>query len=125
MQSCRCGEAVPAYERDEARFRHRAEAIERAVLLHEQHNLLVTPTADRLDEPAALRELRDERRRNIWARCRDEDRVVGRVLPQTFAAVADDHVDVGRAVTGEVRPSGFSEVAPALNTPDLGGETAE
>jgi hypothetical protein len=58
-------EAVPADERDEARFRHRAEAMERAVPLHEQHDLLVTPTADRLDEPAALRELRDERRRNM------------------------------------------------------------
>jgi hypothetical protein len=104
---------------------NRAEAMERAVPLHEQHDVLVTPAADRLDEPAALRELRNKRRRNMWARCRDEDRVVGRVLRQTFAAVADDHVNVGRAVTREVRPSGFGEVVPALDTPDLGGETAE
>jgi hypothetical protein len=104
---------------------NRAEAMERAVPLHEQHDVLVTPAADRLDEPAALRELRNKRRRNMWARCRDEDRVVGRVLRQTFAAVADDHVNVGRAVTREVCPSGFGEVVPALDTPDLGGETAE
>ena len=42
-----------------------------------------------------------------------------------LTTVADDHVDVGRAVTREVRPSGFGEVVPALDTPDLGGETAE
>jgi len=56
---------VPADQRDEARFRHRAEAMERAAPLHEHHDLLVTAAADRLDEPAALRELRDQRRRNM------------------------------------------------------------
>jgi hypothetical protein len=69
-------ESVPADQGDKPRARDRPDAVEDAVPLPEQDDLLVAAAAERLDEASALGELRDERRRHAREGRGDEDRVV-------------------------------------------------
>ena len=73
------------------------------VLAHELQALLA-PALDRRDEPAARRELGQQRGRDAAVRGRgDVDRVVGRVRGQAAAAVADGERDVAAPAAASAR----------------------
>ena len=69
-----------AVEPDEMRARDEASPLEHAALFREEDDLVDAAEADRLDEPAAVCELLDQRCRNLRECGCDEDGVVRRVL---------------------------------------------
>src|SRR2546426_1271074 len=83
-------ETVLAVEPNEVRTRDEASPLEHAASFLEEDDLVDAADPDRLDEPAALCELLDQRCRNLRERGCDEDCVVRRVLGEPGAAVADD-----------------------------------
>src|SRR6266566_3901104 len=107
-------EAVLAHERDKAGVtdRRRTNSLGRAT---DQRERLRAFRAQGDDHPATGRELFDERRRDLGAPGRDEDRVVRRIGAPPQCAVADQDGDVGDARSTERRLSGFGKRAYALD----------
>src|SRR5881397_3618490 len=101
-------EAVLAIEPDEVCARDEAPPLEHAASFLEEDDLVAA--ADRLDEPAAVCELLDQRCRDLRECGCDEDGVVRRVLGEPGAAVADDDGRVVDALAFEVHASGAGDV---------------
>src|SRR5262249_11302759 len=81
--------------------------------------------AGRHDEPAADRELIEERARRRRRTGGDRDRVVGRVRRPAERAVTLVDADVREAEAGEPLGGGARELGDPLDGLDLGGERAE
>src|SRR5215211_6124988 len=117
--------AMPPAQADEVRARDHPPPLELGSDLAEHHHLLGASGAQWLHESASVSDLERDRIRDGGERCGHDDRVVRRVVREALGAVADDDLDVLDARSPQPSPGLLGQVGPALNAPDMSGESPQ